>query len=63
MEEPLYVSRVSLDKVGSLHRRAHLPLGTTAEMGVHGAIVPFYRLSPERELPLPVDYIVAATGG
>lgn len=63
MSEPLYTSRVTLDKVGSLHRRAHLPLGVTADMGVHGPIVPFFRLSPERELPLPVDYIVAATGG
>lgn len=63
MTEPLYTSRVTLDKVGSLHRRAHLPLGTTVDMGVHGSIVPFFRLLPERELPLPVDYIVAATGG
>lgn len=63
MDSPLYVSRVLLEKAGSLHRRAHLPLGVTAEMGVHGAIVPFFKLSPERELPLPVDYIVAATGG
>jgi hypothetical protein len=60
---PLYTSEVSLSKVGSLHRRAQLPLGTTIEMGVHGSIVPFFRLTPERELPLPVDYIVAATGG
>ena len=60
---PLYTSHVTLDKVGSLHRRAHLPLGTSVEMGVHGSIVPFFKLSPERELPLPVDYIVAATGG
>jgi hypothetical protein len=63
MSEPFYVSHVTLDKVDSLHRRAHLPLDTTIEMGVHGAIVPFYRLSPARELPLPVDYIVAATAG
>ena len=63
MSEPFYVSHAALDKVGSLHRRAHLPLGTTIEMGVHGAIVPLYRLNPERELPLPVDYIVAATAG
>jgi hypothetical protein len=63
MSEPLYTSRVSLEKLGSLHRRARLPLGVVAEMGVHGPIVPFFRLQPERELPLPVDYIVAATGG
>ncbi len=63
MSDPLYTSRVKLDLVGSLHRRAQLPLGGQADMGVHGPIVPFYRLAPERELPLPVDYIVAATGG
>jgi len=63
MTEPIYTSRVTLEKVGGLHRRARLPLGFTADMGVHGPIVAFYKLSPERELPLPVDYIVAATGG
>ena len=61
--EPLYTSRIRLDKLGSLHRRAHLPLDASVDMGVHGPIVPFFRLNPERELPLPVDYIVAATGG
>lgn len=61
--EPLYTSHVELEKLGSLHRRAHLPLGATADMGVHGAIVPFYKLTPEQELPLPVDYIVAAAAG
>jgi len=61
--EPLYVSRVTLERAGNLHRRARLPLGFTADMGVHGPIVPFYKLAPERELPLPVDYIAAATGG
>ncbi|HEY6196516.1 MAG TPA: hypothetical protein VI504_15910 [Candidatus Eisenbacteria bacterium] len=63
MSDPIYVANVRLEKLGSLHRRAHLPLGVTADMGVHGAIVPFYRLAPERELPLPVDYIVAAAAG
>ena len=63
MSEPFYTSHVKLEKLGSLHRRAHLPLGATADMGVHGAIVGFYKLAPERELPLPVDYIVAATAG
>ena len=63
MDEPLYVAKVAVEKLASLHRRAHLPLGATAEFGVHGPIVPFYRLTPERELPLPVDFIVAATAG
>jgi len=63
MDEPLYRSIVTLEKLGSLHRRAHLPLGASADMGVHGPVVQHYRLSPERELPLPVDFIVAAAGG
>ena len=63
MTEPLYRSQSRIDIVGGLHRRAHLALGFTAELGVHGPIRQFYRLEPERELPLPVDYIVAATGG
>lgn len=63
MSEPFYVSHVTLEQVGGLHRRAHLPLDTTMDMGVHGAIVPLYRLTPARELPLPVDFIVAATAG
>ncbi|HET7225294.1 MAG TPA: hypothetical protein VFK69_06205 [Candidatus Eisenbacteria bacterium] len=60
---PLYVSRVRVERVAPLVRRARLPLGATAELGVHGPIVPFFGLSPAREVPLPVDYIVAATGG
>jgi hypothetical protein len=63
MDESPYVSRTRIEKLGSLHRRAHLPLGATAEFGVHGAIKDLFALAPDRELPLPVDYIVAATGG
>lgn len=63
MSEPLYVSRCTIEKRASLHRTAQLPLGFTADFGVHGPIVTHYRLSPERELPLPVDHIVAAAGG
>jgi hypothetical protein len=63
MSESLYVSRSRVERVGSLHRRAHLPLGASADMGVHGPIQDLFRLSPDRPLPLPVDFIVAATGG
>jgi hypothetical protein len=49
--------------VGGLHRRATLPLGVTADFGVHGPIAELFRLRPDPPLPLPVDYIVAATGG
>lgn len=63
MGDPLYTSRSRIEVIGPLHRRAHLPLDTTAEFGVHGAIKDLFKLAPERELPLPVDFIVAATGG
>ena len=63
MDEPLYRSRSRIDVVGPLHRRASLPLGATADFGVHGPVTELFRLAPERPLPLPVDYIVAATGG
>lgn len=46
MDEPFYRSRVSLEMAGPLHRRAHLPLGATADMGVHGSIVQLFKLSP-----------------
>lgn len=63
MSEFDYVSRCRVERVGGLHRRAHLALGATADFGVHGAIKDLFRLAPDRELPLPVDYIVAATAG
>jgi hypothetical protein len=63
MDEPLYVSRSRIDLAGPLHRHASLALGATAEFGVHGPIVELFKLAPPRPLPLPVDYIVAATGG
>lgn len=35
MSEPLYTSHVTLEKLGSLDRRAHLPLGVEVDMGVY----------------------------
>jgi hypothetical protein len=63
MADVLYVSRVSLEKVDGLVRRARLPTGVSVEMGVHGPIRSFFRLEPSREAALPVDYVVAAAGG
>ena len=63
MTDSPYVSRATLTTVAGLHRRARIATGATAEMGVHGPIAELFRLSPERELPLPVDYVVAAAGG
>ena len=62
-ETPLYVSTVHVDRVDGVHRRATLPTGERMEMGVHGAIAAHYKLDKIPPLPLPVDYVVAATAG
>ncbi|TMQ65325.1 MAG: hypothetical protein E6K78_07885 [Candidatus Eisenbacteria bacterium] len=63
MSPSFYDAQATVHKIQGLHRRATIATGVTMELGVHGPIKDFYRLSPERDLPLPVDYIVAATGG
>jgi uncharacterized OsmC-like protein len=63
MNEPLYVARATVTPAGPLHRHAVLDAGAEAEFGVHGPIAELFKLSPARPLPLPVDYVVAATAG
>jgi hypothetical protein len=60
---PLYTATVRIEKVEGVHRRATLPTGETIEMGVHGDVARHLKLDAAPALPLPVDYIVAATGG
>jgi hypothetical protein len=62
MSEPFYLAVGTVRKVEGVHREAEIATGVRFEMGVHGAIKEHYRLEG-RDLPLPVDYIVAATGG
>ena len=62
MNEAFYVSRARVWKVRGVHRRARLEVGTEFDMGVHGPIKEHYRLDAEDQ-PLPVDYMVALTGG
>lgn len=62
MGESFYVSHGRVVRVDGLHRRAEIAADTTFDMGVHGPIKQHYRLDA-KDLPLPVDYIVAATGG
>lgn len=59
MSEPFYLSRVRVEKVEGVHRRAHLEAGVSFDVGVHGPIKAHYRLDGP-DLPLPVDYLVAA---
>ena len=59
---PLYVSRATVRKIEGTHRRARLEAGGEIDLGVHGPIKSHFRLEAEKDLPLPVDYVVAATG-
>lgn len=63
MSDPLYVARASVVKIDGLHRRATLEDGTDLEFGVHGPIKTHYGLDAQPDLPLPVDYLVAAAAG
>jgi hypothetical protein len=60
--EPFYISRSQVWKVEGVHRRARLETGAEFDMGVHGPIKEHYRIEAQDQ-PLPVDYMVALTGG
>jgi hypothetical protein len=62
MEGTVYTARATVRKIAGVHREAEIATGVRFEMGVHGVIKEHYRLEG-KNLPLPVDYIVAATGG
>jgi hypothetical protein len=62
MTEPLYTSHAEIRKIEGVHRRARLEQGTEVDFGVHGPIRRHFKLESPTDLPLPVDYIVAATG-
>ena len=57
-----YESKAHVSKVGGTHRRITLETGAAIDTGVHGAIKAHYKLLNEKDLPLPVDYLVGATG-
>lgn len=62
MSEPMYTSRSIVEVVRGTHRRVTLEAGGDFETGVHGAIKHHFKLNDEPDLPLPVDYVVGATG-
>ena len=57
-----YEAKAKIEKVQGTERRVTLATGHTFDTGVHGAIKAHYKLLNEKDLPLPVDYIVGATG-
>jgi len=63
MSESFYTAVATVTKIDGLHRRASIAVGPPLDFGVHGPIKRHYGLEGAPDLPLPVDYIVAATGG
>ena len=59
-DAPFYVARSRVEKVRGVERVATLEDGTRMPCGVPGHIKSLYRLDSEPDLPLPVDYLVAA---
>jgi hypothetical protein len=57
-----YESKNRVQKVAGTQRRVTLETGASFEVGVHGSIKEHYRVLDQKDLPLPVDYIVGATG-
>ena len=63
MSDAFYVARATVGKVEGVRRWARLEAGTEVEFGVHGPEKSHYGLESEPNLPLPVDYLVAAAAG
>ena len=63
MTDSIYTSRSQIRKVRGVTRRAVLENGTEVTFGVHGPIKAQFGLHDEPDLPLPVDYLVAAGAG
>lgn len=63
MSKPIYTARARVEKVDGIHRRGTLEEGTSVDFGVHGPIKAHYGLDSQPNLPLPVDYLVAAAAG
>jgi hypothetical protein len=62
VSEPFYTTRSKVEKAEG-KRVAHLEAGPTVEFGVHGPVKRHFKLDQLPDVPLPVDYIAAATGG
>ncbi|MBI4476178.1 MAG: hypothetical protein HY654_03335 [Acidobacteria bacterium] len=63
MSEPLYTSRVRVERIDGPIRHAYVaPFTAPIRFGVHGAVKQFYGVEPKEELPTTLDHMVAAVG-
>lgn len=64
MSQPLYESRVRIQKLAGPHRKAWIePFDEPLDFGVHGEIAEFYGARTAVPIPTTLDHVVAATGG
>ena len=64
MGEPVYQSRVHIEKLEGPLRHAYIePFHKPVEFGVHGPIADYYGRETAEPLPTTLDYVVAAAGG
>ncbi len=65
-EQPVYVSRVRIERVRGSLRRAYLPAETQpVYFGLHSEVAKYYNANPAVNEPhaATFDYLVAATAG
>jgi hypothetical protein len=65
-DEPAYVSRVRIERLGGPQRLAHLPAEEEpVPFGVHSEVAAHYGVSADQYPPhaTTLDYVVAAAGG
>ena len=63
MSDPVYTSRVGIDRIKGLIRHAYVqPFTDPIRFGVHGSIKQFYGVESAEELPATLDHMVAAIG-
>jgi len=66
VDQPDYVSRVSIERLGGPQRLAHLPAESEPiAFGVHSEVAEHYGVEPGSLEPhaTTLDYVVAAAGG
>lgn len=65
MSEPLYISKVRIEKLEGSHRKAFItpfedePL----DFGVHSEVAEHYGSTSGEPMPTTLDHVVAAAGG
>ena len=64
MTDPVYRSRVRIQKFEGPYRHAYIePFEQPVEFGVHGAIAEYYGRETATPIATTLDYVVAAAGG